>query len=485
MNKSYITAIASSIVLLASSCNDFLDVRPAGEKVESEVFETAKGFEDAIYGVYGSLSDNSVYGMDLVWGIPELLTQNLVCGSTVGTALVKYQYDDNDYVRQRLLGVWTKAYQSIGYANNILQNLEKKSPDELEYYDLYKGEMLGVRAMLHFDLLRLFASADKSKQGIPYVTSYSFSVKPFVTVGEAYNLIVKDLTDAEALLAENDEKIMAYPRANAEYNNFQNYRETHMNVYAVRALLARVHWYFGDNAKAAQYAENVIASHKFPLVDVSEIDSYIAGVLSPKETIFGVYSTSYLDVSQSYLYDTQSFFSYDTYDDNTGTKHMLPWDALFALDIDGTQQDFRRQQFRVSDHSSARCLKLVDWKTIENNVTAEHAALISGVSLINASEMYLIAADALLSTNAETAKGYFNDEIASRGLTRLRSEEILTATRVFNEFHKETFSLGQHWFNMKRTNSDIVSNYESKTIPASDAVYVLPIPNEEFEYRPE
>lgn len=485
MKRSYITALASGIIMLASSCNDFLDVRPAGEKVESEVFETAKGFEDAINGVYGSLSDKSLYGMDMVWGVPELLAQNLECRSTVGDPLSKYQYDDNDYVRQRLLDMWSRAYQSIGYANNILQNLEKKYPEEFEFYDLYKGEMLGVRAMLHFDLLRLFASADKSKQGIPYVTSYSFSVKPFVTVGKAYELIVKDLTEAETLLAKNDDKIMAYPRTNTEYYKFQNYRETHMNVYAVRALLARVHWYFGDNAKAAQYAENVIKSQKFPLVDVTEIDTYIAGVLSPKETIFGVYSTSYLDISKSYLYNTQSFYSYDTYDNNSGAVHMLPWDELYALDIDGTQQDFRRQQFRVSELSSARCLKLVDWKTIENKVTSDRASLISGVSLINVSEMYLIAADALLQTNAESAKSYFNDEIASRGLTRLRNEDNLTSERVFNEFHKETFCLGQHWFNMKRTNSDIISNSESKTIPASDDVYVLPIPKEEFEYRQE
>lgn len=38
---------------------------------------------------------------------------------------------------------------------------------------------------------------------------------------------------------------------------------------------------------------------------------------------------------------------------------------------------------------------------------------------------------------------------------------------------------------MKRLNRDILSNAESRTIPANDEIYVLPIPDEEMEYRPE
>lgn len=100
--------------------------------------------------------------------------------------------------------------------------------------------------------------------------------------------------------------------------------------------------------------------------------------------------------------------------------------------------------------------------------------------------MYLIAADALLATgNHDRALRYFNDEIISRGLTPLTSSTMLTAERVYNEYHKEMFCEGQHWFNMKRLNRDILSNAESRTIPANDEIYVLPIPDEEMEYRPE
>lgn len=481
MKRIYIS-ILCLLSLAASSCSDFLDVRPKGEEVEGSMFEDAKGFEAAIYGVYGSMASNNTYGKDLVWGVPEILGQNLNCGSTEMIALAKYQYKDNADLRARFLSIWTTAYQTIGYANNVLKNLEKRTREELPLYDFYKGEMLAVRAMHHFDLVRLFATTDKSKQGIPYVTSYSFSVKPFSTVGEVYDALVKDLTEAETLLeAEN----LVYPRKNDDYTRFRNWRETHMNLYAVQALLARVHWYFGNNAKAAEYAEKVINSGRFPLVEVEEVPTFLAGVLSPKETIFGIYSTKLLEQTKNYLYTYVSFFSYDPYDNAAGATYLLPWDALYKLDVDATVQDFRRNQFRRANGATSgasRSMKLVDWKKIESNVDNPN---ISGLSLINISEIYLIAADALLATAPERALTYFNTEIKSRGLTPLLSAADLSAEKIYNEFHKETYGLGQHWFNMKRLCHDIVSNHETRTFPGNDEIYTIPVPKEEFEYRPQ
>jgi len=480
MKKIYLTLTCLAALVATTACNDFLDVRPSGEKVEDDLFETSKGFESAIYGVYGSMSDNYLYGCDLLWGTTELLAQNLNCDSQYGIDMSTYDYKSNAATRERLLNIWTSAYLSIGYANNVLQQLEKKAPSSMELYDIYKGEMLGVRALLHFDMLRLFAPTDESKRGIPYVTSYSFSVKPFSTVGQCFDYIIADLTEAEKLLA-NDKSTLAYPRENNNYNAFNNYRETHMNLYAVKALLARVYWYRGDMANAAKYASEVIDSQLFPLVDVTEVRDYLAGVLSPKETIFGIYSTKYLETSQKYLYTFASYVSYNPYDDITGKKHLEPWTAFYALDIDGTAQDFRTQHFQQGN-SICKTLKLVDYKTIEN--TGRDNKLIAGITVMHSSEMYLIAAEALLASDYNRALKYFNDEITSRGLPALTTDKTLTAERIYNEYRKEMFCEGQQWFNMKRLNRDINSNYETRVIPANDDIYVLPIPDEEFEYRP-
>ena len=277
---------------------------------------------------------------------------------------------------------------------------------------------------------------------------------------------------------------MAYPRDNENYDRFLNWRETHLNLYAVQALLARVYWYMGDYSKAAEYAEAVIGSGRFPLVDVTEVQNYVAGVLSPKETIFGLYSTKYLSTATDYLYSYETNKSYNPFDDISGTNYLQSWSAVYSADTESTSQDYRKNQFRQGI-GVAYCLKMVDYLTIENSNVQARPNLITGISLIHSAEMYLIAADALLESNYSKALKYFNDEISSRGLTPLPDTETLTAERIYNEFHKELFCEGQQWFNMKRLGRDIISNVESRVIPASDNIYVLPIPDEEFEYRPD
>ncbi len=482
MNKIFkLTLIGAAGVMLLASCNDFLDVRPKSEKVENDQFSDASGFEDAINGVYGSLQQTSLYGKDLLWGVNEVLAQDLQCTSTTMSAMASYDYT-NDYVKQELSNIWTQAYQTIGYANNVLENLADKGSG-LKYYNLYRGEMLGVRAMLHFDMLRLFAPTDTTKTGIPYATSYSKTVNPFLTVGEDYRRIIADLREAETLLSQ-DATLMAYPRSNSQYDKFTNYRETHCNLYAVQALLARVYWMKGDMANAGAYAEKVISSGNFPLVEPTEVQDYLAGRLSPKETIFGVYSASYLETCQNYLYTYQSYQSYNPYYDGSGSAHLLPYTTLYTLDVEATAQDYRLTHF-VQSGAYATFLKLVDYYELETNGAQPDGrdSYIPGVTLIHSSELYLIAAEAFLNTNMEKARGYFDQERMSRGLPALTAEQTLTADMIYNEYHKELFGEGQVWYNMKRLNKDIQSNARSLTLPASDNIYVLPIPDDEYQYR--
>ena len=469
------------VMLTLTACDDFLDVRPKSEKLERELFETAQGFEDAIYGVYSQLQTTNLYGMNMLWGIPEVLAQNLECNSTAMAALSRYNYTENDELRQLFSKTWTTAYQTIGYANNILNQLEEKTSADLPLRNYYRGEMLAVRAMLHFDMLRLFAPTNAGSTGIPYSRNYSRDITEFSTVGEVYNYIISDLQEAETLLS-GDADIIRYPRVNDQYHEFLNYRETHLNLYAVQALLARVYWMKGDMTNAGQYAEKVINSGKFPLVGETEVQDFMAGTLSPKETIFGVYSTSYMETCESYLYNLVSFHSYQAYDDDSGMKHLQPWNAIYDKDIDVTTQDFRRGQFSKGA-SQTKWLKMTDYYTLDGFVPTARRSLISGITLFHTAEMYLIATEANLKNNYTKALNLFNTEIQSRGLTALAADKTLTEDMLFNEYHKELFGEGQVWYNMKRLNKDIISNVETRTIPASNDIYVIPIPEEEYAYR--
>ncbi len=468
-----------------TSCDSFLDVRPKSEKVEDDLFQNADGFESAIYGVYGSLQSGSLYGMDLLWGLTDIMAQDFYQNSESNgsTDLALYKYDDNDYLRSRFASVWTTAYSSIGYANNVLKNLDGRSKDELPLYNLYKGEMLAVRAYLHFDLLRLFCSTSTEQTGIPYVTSYSMQINEFKKVGEVYDLIIKDLQEAEQLLSEEKDDIV-YPHNNSRYFKFQNYRETHCNYYAVLGILAKVYWMKGDMTNAAKYAQQVIDSQKFPLVETAEVKDLYAGKLSTKETIWGLYSNTYNQTAQSYLYNYQSYHSYDPYTDDSGTSYLMPYDKVYTQDVSTVAQDFRLQWFKKGT-GYVRCLKTVDYYTLDGNgVTGtDWTTRIDGVNMLHVSELYLIAAEALLETNYTKAVEYFNAETSSRGLPVLLSDVTLTKDMIFNEYHKKMYGEGQVWYNMKRLNKNITSNRELREIPASESIYTIPIPQDEYDYR--
>lgn len=479
--------IGSTIALSAlCSCSDFLDVRPKQELVEGELFKSASGFEDAIYGVYGSLQTTALYGKNLTWFMNEILAQNY--GSYLNddiTPIARYEYDNTRVVTPILSEIWTQAYTTIGYANNILAQLEEWKPESMEFYNLYKGEMLGVRAFLHFDLLRLFTSVnDMNATGIPYTETYSYKVTPFSSVGKVYEYILRDLLEAEKLLKQ-DEELLVYPREDQSRKAFAKTRETHFNLYAAQATLARVYWMKGDLEQAGIYARKVIDSEKFPLVDRTEVQNFLTGILSEKETIWGVYSMAWLDNTQKYLYNNTSFFSLSPYSSDGGSAYPDTYQNVYAKDNDNSGTDFRMNHFRTLPvGTSIRHMKLIDYLQIEN--ISLRANAIRGFSLLRTAEMYLIAAESLLAENPTEARRYFDLEIVSRGLTTFENRNLpLTLENINNEYRKEFFGEGLEWYNMKRQNRDILSNEERTTLPASPKLYNLPIPVEEYDYRNE
>lgn len=183
----------------------------------------------------------------------------------------------------------------INHLNNIIQHAEKGGENEFKHSKLYLGEALALRAMIHFDLVRYFgapfwASEDLKAKAIPYVSRYAFSVTDYSSLDEVYDLITAELTRAESLLAE-DSSLVPAVRTNSAYG-FTDARITHMNLYAVQALLARVYWTRGDLGNAAIYAQKVIDSKKFSFRPLSTFVQSDGGTLDLNETIFGFYSES-------------------------------------------------------------------------------------------------------------------------------------------------------------------------------------------------
>ena len=63
------------LLTICYSCDSFLDVRPTGEIVNNELFETAEGFEEAIYGVYSYLAGEALFGKNMTYGLVDVVGQ--------------------------------------------------------------------------------------------------------------------------------------------------------------------------------------------------------------------------------------------------------------------------------------------------------------------------------------------------------------------------------------------------------------------------
>ena len=256
--------ILLALPLLLGSCEAYLDVNPKSEVTDKELFSTAEGCEDAIYGIYTEMGTNkNLFAYALTFAYPELMTGNFTISQSDNLAYVVQRLWEHENAITVAENLWINGYKAIGYVNKALMHVLPKSDDEFRHIRLYKGELLALRAYLHFEMARIFAvpfasgdAAAKAK-AIPYVTTYGIEVTPYSSLDKVFELIVADLTEAEKYLAA-DEELVTATRNNAS-DGFTSCRITHLNLYAVQALLARAYWTMGKLDLAEDYAEKVLS----------------------------------------------------------------------------------------------------------------------------------------------------------------------------------------------------------------------------------
>ena len=457
-------AVILGLLIFGTSCDNFLDVHPDGEVLGKDLLTDRKGFENAMYGAYATMRTPTLYGKNMSYYTLDIMAQYFSCQGNQGiTDLSAFNYYKNADVKKLFFDIWSGMYQNISYVNNVLINLEKQSPKSLELYDIYKGEALGLRAFMHFDLLRLFTeqTTNNDTKGIVYSTAFSVKPADIISKKDALHRIISELREAEHLL-DNQE---LYDLA-TENDAYLRDRNTHFNLHAARATLARVYMTIGNTDSASYYAEKVIKESGLSLVNKTEIAGDIIGTLSKKETIFGVYSKDFYTNTKADLYDATTFTSLDP-------RRNIQ--QIYST-TDGSN-DYRYGAWFLPTNEGHRFIKLTDKVQLENG--NRHEGQIPGLNLIRLPEMYYIMAECLLSQDKEQAMKYFNDVLNSRGLA---STDELTLSMITDERYKEFIGEGQTFFNMKRLNLDIV-NIGEETVPASNAIYVINIPEEEFNYR--
>lgn len=464
------------LALSLSSCNDWLDIELDNKVDDQKLFSTYEGFQEALAGVYSEMSKNDMYGQALTMQYPDLLAQYY---SYTGMSNTYTYWKDFDYTNSGVKSVqanfWTRLYHNIGQVNCILEWADKNASVMTEAQrNQVKGEALGLRAYMHFDLYRLFSPDVKRSpkaDGVPYNKVYGVSLPPMYTAEEDVQLVINDLLEAEQLLANDPiNDVVPYQiRTHVEgksdaldeaAKDEADQYVARVNLYGVKAMLARAYQARGQYDKAVEKAQEVIDSGKFRLLDFESVDQSETSVdlLFSDEHIFSLRNRELNTYSQSLHYDVVTSTS--------TTFAALPFQNI-ASTYESNNDDVRYSKwFNLGD--------FVKFMPDSTNIYPEK------MPMIKLSEMYLLAAECTYKTDPQKALEYVNTLRAHR-IRSNKDWSSITWNYILEEMRREYIGEGQLWYVYKRNNLNLPGNNVVSEILASDAIYVFPYPDAEID----
>lgn len=462
-------------LFLFSACSNWLDVDLVDQAEESKLFKSEQGFREALAGVYSKMSKEEMYGCQLTFGAVDVLAQTYdYIGMFVDyKPLCDYEYQVQE-VKVAVEKLWANGFFTIAMINNIL-NWEEKQGNVMtdEVRRQIKGEALALRAYVHFDLWRLFApdiKLDSKAEKVPYNRVFGVGLPPMCNSEAFLGFCLADL-EAALVLLENDPimDVVPYELGESSKNESDLY-VARMNYYAVKALMARIYMTKGspaDLVKARDLAQEVIDSKKFALLnytkgfpeskdewDVLFSDEHVFSLRNPKIREYSK-KNHYVESGATLKGNLQMFSGYlsELYDNNNNDTRGTRW-------IDGVKV----RKYNMSDKNNKR--------------------FVPKVPMIKLSEMYLIVAESWLGEDPAKAQEVVEELRKSRfigggedyKLTQFGAEVLLA------EMRREYLLEGQMFFVYKRLNHAILRRSTPKgDVAASNAVFVLPIPEKELE----
>jgi starch-binding outer membrane protein, SusD/RagB family len=237
--KKFLNIITVFLVVFSfHSCEDELDQLPNNAFAPESFYKTNQDFEFATRALYSGLFSGSYYGGSLL-SRPDITSDNVVVaqvGRKSNLSFYEWRYKAN--TAWNMMG---SAYVVINRANQIIDKIDNLVDGSIK--DNYFGEAHAVRALAHFDLLRVYSRiSDSNSLGMPYVKGIDPNYEaPRPTVNETLTQIIADLEAAKGLVGTSSTK-------------------SRFTVNAVNALLSRVYLYAGQYQNSIDAANAVTTS---------------------------------------------------------------------------------------------------------------------------------------------------------------------------------------------------------------------------------
>lgn len=489
----YYTMI-SLLVSGLSSCENWLDVNPKSEIKADKLYETEAGFKDALIGLYIGMTHTDVYGANLSWQTIEFMACQYQNSNNSFVELQKCNYEDNSS-KKFINATWAKEYNIIAEANLLLESLEKKG-NILHpiIYNVIKGEVLAIRAMCHFDLIRLFAKGNLknnpstlSESCIPYVTEYGKAITPQKSYAETLALLHQDIDAALGYLKSDP----LYPDISArpeDYNQitgntffngtYAKGRETRLSYPAVLLLKARVCLWEGNEQAALTNAKTLIAAYEQYVTENRKQWANTAADINSSE-----------EANRDYVFKGELLFALDVPKLENSIKNAYPETVNGNTNNDRLVQskEFVENLFNTSLASATDLRFRKQWEQVAGNVyltikarKTEGSLYYNYLPLMRISEAYLIAAECLETVDKEKSIDYLNYLKEKRNIQPayflgydISSEEV--HKEIIQDYRREFSQEGQLFFCYKRLGLKTFAGKQYQD-DMEDAQYKLPYP---------
>ena len=475
MKKYLLFFVFLSVHLCA--CEDFLDQKSQMQVDAEHMFQTEQGFKDALTQCYVGLAGDYLYGKYMSYGPIETMAQHWELQSNNWENL--YQLDFTlDNARQIFELIYGEMYNVIVHANDVLRFLEKNGAviESGQTRDVIEGEARAIRAFVHFDVLRLFGQMpfEPGKTvRLGYAETVGKQEIPFLDFDSYVEKLLKDLDMAEALLAESDpllvKSLATLDETGENEDFFLDYRRFRFNLYAVKALKARVNLYLGRTEEAYRNALSVIQAKTKGDENVISL----SGSDDLEKEFYAMPSESIMLLSKTDISNTM--FSTNSYYISSSRKTMLFEGALTG--------DIRIRTVWGSESSGLGGAvplfrKFLQPSSGTGTSSKDLRLKYQVIPLLRLAEMYLIAMETAPSESE--ANRLYKDFMLSRQMLvsqDLSLEEL--RQEIEKQYRRELFGEGQMFFYYKRHSAS--SMLWGRNSDLTEDNYIVPLPETELE----
>lgn len=431
--------------LSLSSCHDqLLELTPPSELTEVDFYQTADDINRAVLGIYHNLKSRKPDDY-AVLGFPA---DNLYRSSYTAPAGAN-ELDNLAITSENPLFArfWESAYNGIFRANAVLVNIDNPDDYEAGQKEQLSGEASFARALLYFDLVRMFG-------GVPEVTSLlsveEASGTPRAGEDEIYSLIIEDLKHAVDNLPPKEE--MDKGRATEG---------------AAAALLAKVYVYREDWENALIYLNRV-----------EELNYGLAATFASlwktenEDNAEVIFSLKYIDATDGHTLSTR-FLPYVgvTGVASRGEETGFPtWDLNKSYETGDTRKAATITEFWRSPTTPG---EPEIWYPYVSKYAVPHTAGASGLDLpvLRYADVVLLKAEALYRLNqpaqalSELNKiraRAFGDDLHNYTLADIATEQAFL-DKLLLERRLEFAFENERWFDLVRTGRFLTELAEVET----------------------